>query len=171
MKRVAALAVLANTDPVADFTSTSDAQPHRPRTRGDCDPLHGKRPASGCPFISCRHHMFSVDVGFRGGLTIGTHDVPADPSEADLEAAADALAEQIQRWGSCSLDIADRGAVTLEEVGERLNVTRERIRQIEAKAFRRVKRALPGARLGVARSDLHEPTRYGPEPKLRERVW
>ena len=32
---------------------------------------------------------------------------------------------------TCALDIADRGGVTLEEVGEILNLTRERIRQVE----------------------------------------
>jgi len=32
---------------------------------------------------------------------------------------------------SCALDIAERGGVTLEEVGEILNLTRERVRQVE----------------------------------------
>jgi hypothetical protein len=40
---------------------------------------------------------------------------------------------------SCSLDVADRGAETLENVGRMLNLTRERIRQLEEKAFKRLR--------------------------------
>jgi DNA-directed RNA polymerase sigma subunit (sigma70/sigma32) len=32
---------------------------------------------------------------------------------------------------TCALDIAERGGITLEEVGEIMNLTRERIRQLE----------------------------------------
>jgi hypothetical protein len=32
---------------------------------------------------------------------------------------------------TCALDVAERGGVTLEEVGEIMNLTRERIRQLE----------------------------------------
>ena len=41
---------------------------------------------------------------------------------------------------SCTLDVADLGGVTLEVVGDVVNLTRERIRQIEVKAFRLLKR-------------------------------
>jgi len=37
---------------------------------------------------------------------------------------------------TCALDIADRGGITLEEVGEIMNLTRERIRQLETAASR-----------------------------------
>jgi hypothetical protein len=40
---------------------------------------------------------------------------------------------------SCVLDVADQGGLTLEEIGDLLGVTRERIRQIEAVALRRVR--------------------------------
>jgi len=36
---------------------------------------------------------------------------------------------------SCALDVADRGGATLEEVGALINVTRERVRQIEVMAL------------------------------------
>jgi len=39
---------------------------------------------------------------------------------------------------SCALDVADAGAVTLEDVGSILNLTRERIRQLELKALGRL---------------------------------
>ena len=32
---------------------------------------------------------------------------------------------------TCALDIADRGGITLEEVGEIMNLTRKRVRQVE----------------------------------------
>jgi hypothetical protein len=36
---------------------------------------------------------------------------------------------------SCALDVADRGGTTLEDVGAIMNLTRERIRQLEVKAL------------------------------------
>jgi hypothetical protein len=39
---------------------------------------------------------------------------------------------------SCVLDVAEEGGVTLEVVGACFNVTRERIRQIEARALMRL---------------------------------
>jgi hypothetical protein len=39
---------------------------------------------------------------------------------------------------TCALDIADRGGTTLEEVGAIMNLTRERIRQVEVKGLARL---------------------------------
>jgi len=43
--------------------------------------------------------------------------------------------------GTCVLDIADDGGATLHEVGEHIGVTRERVRQIETNALRKLARA------------------------------
>lgn len=86
----------------------------RPRVRGDC--VDEERP---CPWVSCRHHLF-VDV-VRRQLK---ENFP-EREVWDLEE-------------SCSLDVADRGGTTLDEVGKHMNVVRERVRQIEAMALGRV---------------------------------
>ncbi len=39
---------------------------------------------------------------------------------------------------TCALDVADQGGVTLEEVGDLMGITRERIRQIEFMASRKI---------------------------------
>ena len=36
---------------------------------------------------------------------------------------------------TCALDVAERGGITLEEVGGLMNLTRERVRQLEAEAL------------------------------------
>lgn len=92
----------------------------RPRTRGDC--IDGPRP---CPWVSCRQHL-AYDVRPSGSLTT------VFPLRA-LEALPD----------TCALDVADRGATSLEDIGERLNIVRERVRQLEAIALARVRKLAP----------------------------
>ncbi len=41
---------------------------------------------------------------------------------------------------TCALDVADLGGVTLDEIGTLFGLTRERIRQIEEKAVRKLKK-------------------------------
>lgn len=100
---------------------TDALRAERPRTRGECQ--DGLRP---CPWVSCRHHL-ALDVDARTGAI--KRRFP------DLE--VDEMRE------SCSLDVADRDGITLEEVGAVLNLTRERIRQLEVHAMGQVKRHLP----------------------------
>jgi hypothetical protein len=85
----------------------------KPRTRSEC--VDGPRP---CPFVSCKHHLY-IDVSPRtGAIKLNFPDLEVwDMNE------------------SCALDVADRGGTTLEDVGAIMNLTRERIRQVEVKAL------------------------------------
>ncbi len=85
----------------------------RPETRADC--ASGARP---CPFVSCKHHLY-LDVSARtGAIKLNFPDL-----------------EVWEMTETCALDIADRGGTTLEEVGAIMNLTRERIRQVEVKGL------------------------------------
>jgi hypothetical protein len=85
----------------------------KPNTRAEC--VDGPRP---CPYVSCKHHLY-LDVSARtGAIKLNFPDLEVwDMNE------------------TCALDIADRGGTTLEEVGAIMNLTRERIRQVEVKAL------------------------------------
>jgi hypothetical protein len=88
----------------------------RPRTRSDCQ--GGARP---CPFVSCAHHLY-LDVGPTGSIKLNFPDV--EPDE---------LRE------SCVLDVAERGESTLEETGELMNLTRERVRQMQVRGLAKIR--------------------------------
>jgi hypothetical protein len=86
---------------------------YRPTLRGEC--AEGPRP---CPYVSCKHHLF-IDVSPRtGAIKLNFPDL-----------------EMWEMGESCALDVADRGGTTLEDVGAIMNLTRERIRQVEVKAL------------------------------------
>jgi hypothetical protein len=85
----------------------------KPRAREEC--IDGPRP---CPFVSCKHHLY-IDVSPRtGAIKLNFPDL-----------------EVWEMGESCALDVADRGGTTLEDVGAIMNLTRERIRQVEVKAL------------------------------------
>lgn len=107
---------------VSLVTFSPEDAPPRPMRRADC--IDGPRP---CPWLSCRHHL-ALDVGSSGSITV------YPPADEDGELALEAMAD------TCSLDVADRGEHTLEEVGEVLGVVRERVRQIVDVALERVRR-------------------------------
>lgn len=89
----------------------------RPMTRSDC--RNGRRP---CLYVSCRYHLY-LDVNPKtGSIKINFPDL-----------------EVWQMTESCALDVAERGGVTLEEVGDIMNLTRERIRQVESAGLGRMR--------------------------------
>ena len=85
----------------------------RPRARADC--ANSARP---CMFISCKHHLY-LDVNPETG-SIKLNFPDKEIWELDE---------------TCALDVADRGGITLEEVGTIMNLTRERIRQVETRGL------------------------------------
>jgi hypothetical protein len=96
--------------------------PERPRARGACTGV--ERP---CPYVSCKHHLY-LDVNPEtGSIKLNFPDL-----------------EVWEMAETCSLDVADRGGITLEEVGEILNLTRERIRQVEVRGLLKLKMVGPG---------------------------
>lgn len=90
----------------------------RPRTRSAC--IDAPRP---CPYISCSNHLFA-DVTEAGNLKLNFPGL-----------------EIWELKETCALDVADRGPQTFDEIGVHLNVTHERVRQVEAVALAKVKKA------------------------------
>jgi hypothetical protein len=92
------------------------ADQERPKVRKEC--LSKERP---CLFVSCKHHLY-LDVNPEtGSIKLNFPDK-----------------EVWELKETCALDVAERGGLTLEEVGEILNLTRERIRQVEAAGLQKL---------------------------------
>ena len=102
---------------VAELLTQIESQ--RPRTRADC--VNGARP---CLFVSCKHNRY-LDVNPETGSI--KLNFP-DKEITELE-------------HTCALDVAEKGGITLEEVGEIMNLTRERIRQVETRGLMKLREA------------------------------
>lgn len=89
----------------------------RPRSRADC--ADGPRP---CPFVSCKYHLY-LDVKDE------TQSIKINFPHLEVWEMEE----------SCALDVAEKGGLTLEEVGRIMNLTRERIRQVEAVGLEKLK--------------------------------
>lgn len=97
------------------YPAAEHADVVRPKTRADCASI--PRP---CPFVSCVHHNY-LDVSAKtGAIKLNFPDIePWELAPSD----------------SCALDVADKNGSTLEEVGRIMNLTRERIRQVEVRSL------------------------------------
>lgn len=91
----------------------------RPRTRADC--VSSPRP---CVFVSCKYNLY-LDVNPETG-SIKLNFPDKELWELEF---------------TCALDVAEKGGITLEEVGEIMNLTRERIRQVETRGLDKVRTA------------------------------
>jgi len=101
-------------------------------TRGACRKLPGP-----CPHAVCRFNLTAERRDSRG----------AKPAEAHLPVIREA----------CALEAAEQGGMTLEEIAMRLSLTRERVRQIELGALKKL-----WARLGGDESEREpEPAAAG----------
>lgn len=85
----------------------------RPKVRAEC--VNGPRP---CMWVSCKHNLY-LDVNPETGSI--KLNFP-DKEIGELEY-------------TCALDVAEKGGITLEEVGAIMNLTRERIRQVETRGL------------------------------------
>ena len=127
-------------EPATPPAPAIERDPEAPRTRADC--RGGIRP---CPWIGCEHHLL-VSVTERGLPVVAgrTYSTTGGPGRVDWEAVEaqvmDAL-ENAEATGraTCAADVADLGGQTLDQVGKVLGVTRERVRQIEGVAMRKVR--------------------------------
>lgn len=101
----------------AEVLATMDSL--RPRTRADC--VAAARP---CLFVSCKHNLYL--------------DVNPETGSIKLNFPDKEIWELEQ---TCALDVAEKGGITLEEVGEIMNLTRERIRQVETRGLVKLREA------------------------------
>lgn len=97
----------------------AEIQGNRPKSRADC--INSPRP---CVFVSCKYNLY-LDVNPETGSI--KLNFP-DKEIWELEY-------------TCALDVAEKGGITLEEVGEIMNLTRERIRQVETRGLEKVRTA------------------------------
>ena len=94
----------------------------RPQLREDC--RTAERP---CPYVSCKYHLF-LDINQETG------SIKVNFPDLDVWEMSE----------TCALDVADRGGITLEEVGELVNLTRERIRQVEVLGLDKLRSSYEG---------------------------
>ncbi|MBP9718122.1 hypothetical protein KBD59_02380 [Candidatus Gracilibacteria bacterium] len=111
---------------------------HRaPQTRSECQ--DGIRP---CPYVRCKYNLY-LDVNPRTG-SMQLNFPNREPWEMEE---------------SCALDVADRGGTILEEVGDIFNLTRERIRQVEAQGLEKLRKKAAQLGLRDFLAFLDEPSR------------
>lgn len=80
-------------------------------------------PSRPCPWVGCKHHLYLDVSAETGSVKIAFPDL-----------------EPWELKHSCSLDVAAQDGITLEETGRTMNVTRERIRQLESRGLRILER-------------------------------
>jgi hypothetical protein len=94
----------------------SEEPAEHPRTRGECQ--GGPRP---CPLVGCKYNLFLQVNPETGTMRLQFPD--REPWH-------------MPEKQSCALDVADEGGASLEHIGGIMNITRERVRQIEVRGLK-----------------------------------
>lgn len=89
-----------------------EPQHWRPQTREDC--ANVPRP---CPYVGCKWNLY-LDVTKNGGIKLNFPDLEPD-----------------EMCHSCALDVAEEGELGLTAIADMMNLSRERVRQIEGEAM------------------------------------
>lgn len=97
-----------------------------PRTWGDCQERGIGTASRPCTYLRCKYNLL-LDLHQATGAYKVTHPSLAGGDHGDEY-------ERMPKH-TCALYVAEQGGMTLEEVGEAINVTRERVRQIETRAL------------------------------------
>ena len=98
----------------------------RPRTWGECLERALGTASRPCGYLRCKHNLL-VDVDGRTGSYKVTWPHLAVGAYGDEYGA--------YPQHTCALRVAEQGGMTLEEIGSVMNLTRERVRQIETRAL------------------------------------
>ena len=91
------------------------ADVERPTTRAQC--CEQERP---CPFVSCRYHLY-LDVKPGGSIRMNFPEL-----------------EPWELQETCTLDIAERGGVSFSTVADAINVSKQRVEQVQSEALRKL---------------------------------
>ncbi len=102
--------------------------PKLPKNYGECMELFGKD--KPCPFVRCRHHL-AIDIQYA-------NDHMRRPS-VKVNFPAMEVDEMTE---TCSIRQADGGCSTLEDTSQLMNLTKERVRQIEEGALLKMRRGM-----------------------------
>src|SRR5260370_42535074 len=103
--------------------------------------MNGPRPGL---FVSCKHNLY-LDVNPEtGSIKLNFPDK-----------------EIWELQYTCALDVAEQGGITLEEGGEIMNLTRERIRQVETRRLLKLRGA----------TEADPPTRPRPKSARPAALW
>lgn len=118
----------------------------RPRVRADCATFD--RP---CPYVACRHHLL-LDVGdVATSLKVNFPDLIDDrvyegPELEDGRFWTETNEGRVfegpfieEMQATCALDVAEQGDRVHEEIGPYMNLTRERVRQVEEQILEKLK--------------------------------
>jgi RNA polymerase primary sigma factor len=142
------------------------------RARRDLVAKHGREPteeelaeASGLPLGHVLDALEAAEasaildqpIGEDGGASLGdlyAAEQPAPEEEADdllrreaVRQAVATLPERHREVIELRFGLSDQGPVSLEEIGRRLGITRERVRQLETRALRELRTVAPGLEL------------------------